>query len=103
MKLDAKIPKGPLAEKWDRHRFACKLVNPANKRKYDIIVVGGGLAGASAAASSRRFVIEPLFRSPEGSIGVSPGSVSQPDMPRHPKAGGRGQREVRGSYALPSS
>ncbi len=51
MKLDAKIPPGPLAEKWDRHRLACKLVNPANKRKYDIIVVGGGLAGASAAAT----------------------------------------------------
>jgi succinate dehydrogenase flavoprotein subunit len=51
MKLDAKVPDGPLAEKWDRHRFACKLVNPANKRKYDIIVVGAGLAGASASAS----------------------------------------------------
>ncbi|MEN8142487.1 MAG: FAD-dependent oxidoreductase, partial [Thermodesulfobacteriota bacterium] len=51
MKLDAKIPAGPLAEKWDKHRFECKLVNPANKRKYDIIVVGGGLAGASAAAT----------------------------------------------------
>jgi succinate dehydrogenase / fumarate reductase flavoprotein subunit len=51
MKLDAKIPEGPLAEKWDRHCFASKLVNPANKRKYDIIVVGGGLAGASAAAT----------------------------------------------------
>ncbi len=51
MKLDAKIPEGPLTEKWDRHRFNSKLVNPANKRKYDIIVVGTGLAGASAAAS----------------------------------------------------
>ena len=51
MKLDAKIPDGPLAEKWDNHRFATKLVNPANKRKYHIIVVGSGLAGASAAAS----------------------------------------------------
>lgn len=51
MKLDAKIPKGPLAEKWDRHCFESKLVNPANKRKYDVIVVGGGLAGASAAAT----------------------------------------------------
>jgi succinate dehydrogenase / fumarate reductase flavoprotein subunit len=51
MKLDSKVPDGPLAEKWDRHRFACKLVNPANKRKYDIIVVGAGLAGASASAS----------------------------------------------------
>jgi succinate dehydrogenase / fumarate reductase flavoprotein subunit len=51
MKLDAKIPTGPLAEKWDRHRFACRLVSPANKRNHEIIVVGGGLAGASAAAS----------------------------------------------------
>lgn len=50
-KLDAKIPAGPLAEKWDRHRFELKLVNPANKKKFEIIVVGTGLAGASAAAS----------------------------------------------------
>lgn len=49
--LDAKIPGGPLAEKWQRHKFGLKLVNPANKRKYDVIVVGTGLAGASAAAS----------------------------------------------------
>jgi succinate dehydrogenase / fumarate reductase, flavoprotein subunit len=49
--LDSKVPAGPLAEKWDRHRFEVKLVNPANKRKYTIIVVGTGLAGASAAAS----------------------------------------------------
>ncbi|GAB3226711.1 fumarate reductase/succinate dehydrogenase flavoprotein subunit [Hymenobacter seoulensis] len=48
---DSKIPEGPLAEKWDKHKFNVKLVNPANKRKYDIIVVGTGLAGASAAAS----------------------------------------------------
>ena len=51
MRLDAKIPAGPLPQKWDRHRFELKLVNPANKRRYDIIVVGTGLAGASAAAS----------------------------------------------------
>jgi succinate dehydrogenase / fumarate reductase flavoprotein subunit len=51
MNLDAKIPDGPMAEKWDNHRFAMKLVNPANKRKYKVIVVGTGLAGASAAAS----------------------------------------------------
>ncbi len=51
MNLDAKIPEGPLAEKWTKHKFNLKLVNPANKRKYDIIVVGTGLAGASAAAS----------------------------------------------------
>jgi succinate dehydrogenase / fumarate reductase flavoprotein subunit len=51
MKLDSKIPDGPLADKWTKHKFNLKLVNPANKRKYDIIVVGTGLAGASAAAS----------------------------------------------------
>jgi succinate dehydrogenase / fumarate reductase, flavoprotein subunit len=51
MKLESKIPEGPLAEKWTKHKFNLKLVNPANKRKYDIIVVGTGLAGASAAAS----------------------------------------------------
>jgi succinate dehydrogenase / fumarate reductase flavoprotein subunit len=51
MKLDAKIPAGPLAEKWDRHRFEMKLVNPANKRKHTVIVVGTGLAGAAAAAT----------------------------------------------------
>jgi succinate dehydrogenase / fumarate reductase flavoprotein subunit len=51
MKLDAKIPSGPLAEKWDRHKFEMKLINPANRRKYRIIVVGTGLAGASAAAT----------------------------------------------------
>jgi len=51
MKLDAKIPPGPLTQKWDQHRFDLKLINPANKRKHDIIVVGTGLAGASAAAT----------------------------------------------------
>jgi succinate dehydrogenase / fumarate reductase flavoprotein subunit len=51
MQLDAKIPGGPIADKWDRHLFELKLVNPANKRKYDIIVVGTGLAGGSAAAT----------------------------------------------------
>jgi succinate dehydrogenase / fumarate reductase flavoprotein subunit len=51
MNLNARIPSGPLAQKWDRHRFESKLVNPANKRKFDVIVVGSGLAGASAAAA----------------------------------------------------
>ena len=51
MTLDSKIPPGPIEQKWDTHRFSQKLVNPANKRKYHIIVVGTGLAGASAAAS----------------------------------------------------
>ncbi|MBI3791038.1 MAG: succinate dehydrogenase (quinone) flavoprotein subunit, partial [Gemmatimonadetes bacterium] len=49
--LNANIPDGPLAQKWDKHRFEMKLVNPANKRKYSVLVVGSGLAGASAAAT----------------------------------------------------
>ena len=51
LKLDAKIPAGPLAEKWSNHKAAIKVVSPANKRKLDIIIVGTGLGGASAAAS----------------------------------------------------
>jgi len=51
MNLDAKIPEGPIAEKWSNHKFNMKLVNPANKRKYHVIVVGSGLAGGAAAAS----------------------------------------------------
>ncbi|MBX2991647.1 MAG: fumarate reductase/succinate dehydrogenase flavoprotein subunit [Bacteroidetes bacterium] len=51
MTLNSKIPDGPVQQKWDNHRFTMKLVNPANKRKYHIIVVGTGLAGSSAAAS----------------------------------------------------
>src|SRR3974390_2475150 len=51
MILDSKAPGGPIETRWDRHRFEMKLVNPANKRKHTIIVVGSGLAGASAAAS----------------------------------------------------
>ena len=50
-KLDAKIPSGPIQEKWDKHKFDSKLINPANKRKFTVIVVGTGLAGGSAAAS----------------------------------------------------
>src|SRR4051794_31408382 len=49
--LESKVPAGPLAEKWKKHRVDIKLVNPANKRKYEVIVVGAGLAGASAAAT----------------------------------------------------
>ncbi|HEX3797419.1 MAG TPA: fumarate reductase/succinate dehydrogenase flavoprotein subunit [Verrucomicrobiae bacterium] len=51
MKIDSRIPSGPLASKWDQHKFDMKLVNPANKRKFDVIIVGSGLAGASAAAT----------------------------------------------------
>src|SRR5881398_3471864 len=51
MELRSKIPSGPLERKWDKHRFEMKLVNPANKRRFDVLVVGSGLAGASAAAT----------------------------------------------------
>src|SRR5213595_3548556 len=51
MELDSRIPSGPIEKKWDHHKFEMKLVNPANKRKHSIIVVGSGLAGAAAAAS----------------------------------------------------
>ncbi len=51
MTLDSKIPSGPIQEQWDTHRFQMKLVNPANKRKFDVLVIGSGLAGASASAS----------------------------------------------------
>ena len=49
--LDARIPSGPIAEKWENHKFSTKLINPANKRKFKILIVGTGLAGASAAAT----------------------------------------------------
>ena len=51
MELNARIPDGPIEQKWDRHRFEMKLVNPANKRKFSVIVVGSGLAGGAAAAT----------------------------------------------------
>ena len=51
MNLDSNIPEGPLADKWSNHKFNMKLVNPANRRKYNVIVVGSGLAGGAAAAS----------------------------------------------------
>jgi len=51
MELNSRVPSGPLEEKWNNHRFSNKLVNPANRRKYSAIVVGTGLAGASASAT----------------------------------------------------
>ena len=51
VQLDARIPPGPIADKWENHKFSIKLVNPANKRKFKVLIVGTGLAGASAAAS----------------------------------------------------
>ena len=50
IQLDSKVPSGHISEKWTNHKFNMKLVNPANKRKFDVIIVGTGLAGASAAA-----------------------------------------------------
>ena len=49
--LNSNVPAGPLASKWENYKFGTRLINPANKRKYRIIVVGAGLAGASASAS----------------------------------------------------
>ena len=51
MVLDSKVPEGPLAEKWDRHKASLKLVNPANRKRLDIIVVGTGLSGSTAASA----------------------------------------------------
>ncbi|VAX16644.1 Succinate dehydrogenase flavoprotein subunit, partial [hydrothermal vent metagenome] len=51
VKLESKVPEGNISEKWTNHKFHMKLVNPANKRKFDVIVVGTGLAGAGAAAT----------------------------------------------------
>src|SRR5688500_17177422 len=51
MKLDSRVPSGPIEKAWDMTRFEMKLVSPANKRKFQVIVVGSGLAGASAAAT----------------------------------------------------
>src|SRR5690606_21146862 len=49
--LDARIPDGPIEDTWENHKFGLRLVNPANKRRFEIIIVGSGLAGASAAAT----------------------------------------------------
>ena len=51
MELNSRIPDGPIEKKWEKHKFDLKLVNPANKRKYKVLVVGSGLAGGAAAAS----------------------------------------------------
>ena len=51
MELISNVPAGPIQQSWDKHKFALRLINPANKRKYNIIVVGSGLAGGAAAAS----------------------------------------------------
>jgi len=51
MELNSKVPSGPIQQAWERRKFELKLINPANKRKYTVIVVGSGLAGASAAAT----------------------------------------------------
>ena len=51
IELKSNVPAGPLADKWERHKFELKLVNPANKRKHTVLIVGSGLAGGSAAAT----------------------------------------------------
>ena len=69
--LDSKIPEGPIAEKWTNYKAHQKLVNPANKRKLDVIIVGTGLAGASAAASLGEMgfrVTKTVSRLPRNSI-----------------------------------
>ena len=58
--LESKVPSGPLADKWRKHKAEIKLVNPANKRKYEVVVVGAGQAGLSAAACLQRRGITPL-------------------------------------------
>ena len=55
-KLDGKVPGGSIQDSWNNHRFKLKLINPANKRKYRVIVVGTGLAGGSAAQSLRTWL-----------------------------------------------
>ena len=67
MILDSKIPGGPIAEKWDTRKFENKLVNPANRRRFHVIVVGSGLAGASAAAWRAASMIVWLKRGSPGS------------------------------------
>ena len=68
--LDAKIPTGPLAEKWQKHKNESKLVSPANKRKLDVIVVGSGLAGGSAAATLGEEVKRSSFTIPRVLVGT---------------------------------
>ena len=84
--LDSKIPDGSIADKWENHKFSMKLVNPNNKRRFEIIVVGTGLAGASAAASlsdlgSGPMVVLVKSPNPEGliqGIGAVPGILPPP-------------------------
>ena len=52
MELESNVPDGPIEQKWTRHKFDMKLVNPSNKRKYSVIVVGSGLAGCALTATS---------------------------------------------------
>jgi len=78
MKLNAKIPDGPIAEKWTQHQFDLKLINPANKRKYEIIVVGTGLAGASAAATLAELGYNIKVFAPEGRIVLPLKAASTP-------------------------
>ena len=71
MTLDPKVPSGPLADKWDRHRFESKLVNPANRRRHTVIVVGTGLAGGSADAAATLLGLNQLWQ-----LGLSPSELA---------------------------
>jgi len=72
--LDARIPEGPLADKWDNHRFHEKLVAPANRRRYTVIVVGTGLAGASGMPNWPPFSSRRSRNSPTASTSWSAAS-----------------------------
>ena len=80
IQLDARIPGGPLEKKWDRRKFEMKLVNPANKRKYTVIMVGSGLAGAGGAASMAELGYPKLVAS-TFTAGASEGMTIVAEMP----------------------
>ena len=82
MLLDARIPSGPIENVWDKCRFEMKLVNPANKRNHEIIVVGSGLAGASAAAEFEQAALERHF-SPHGHRHLGAGLPGYGEDHRH--------------------
>ena len=93
MELRASIPSGPLEKKWERHRFEMKLVNPANKRKYTVIMIGSGLAGAgepvrtvatpadlAAALARTRFRVSPTMLA-RGRAATASGRRRRPPAP----------------------
>ena len=86
--LDSKIPSGPIQDKWDKHKFDSKLVNPSNRRKFHVVIVGTGLAGGSAAASLAEMgysVTQVAMRAghdPSIAAKHYSGRVSETDQPR---------------------